>query len=86
MQKAQRIDDLEAVLRAIFASDDERAIELSDKVRNVIERKNVTLEKRIAMLEKILREGGPKKCCPCGAFLLTLHSSVSAISYCSVPT
>ena len=58
MQRAQRIDDLEAVLRTLFASDDERAIEMSDKVRSVIERKHVTLEKRIRMLEKILRDGG----------------------------
>jgi len=58
VQKAQRIDDLEALLRALFASDDERAIEMSDKIRSVIARKHVTLEKRVRMLEKILREGG----------------------------
>jgi hypothetical protein len=58
MQRAQRIDDLEAVLRALFASDDERAIEMSDKVRSIIDQKHVTLEKRISMLEKILRDGG----------------------------
>jgi hypothetical protein len=57
MKKAQRIDDLEAVLRALFASDDEQAIEMSDKIRRVIERKHVTMEKRISMLAKILREG-----------------------------
>jgi hypothetical protein len=52
MQKAQRIDDFEAVLRDLFASDDERAIELSDKVRDIIERKHVPLQKRISMLEE----------------------------------
>jgi hypothetical protein len=56
MQKAQRIDDLEAVLRVLFASEDERAIEMSDKIRSVIGRKHVTLEKRVSMIEKILRE------------------------------
>jgi hypothetical protein len=58
MKKAQRIDDLEAVLRTLFASDDEQAIEMSDKIRHVLERKHLTMEKRISMLEKILRNGG----------------------------
>ena len=58
MKKAQRIDDLEAVLRTLFASDDEQAIEMSDKIRHVLERKHVTMEKRISMLVKILRNGG----------------------------
>jgi hypothetical protein len=52
MKKPQRIDDFEVVLRTIFASDDERAIEMSDKVRNVIERKHLTMGKRISMVEK----------------------------------
>ena len=58
MRKAQRIDDLEAVLRTLFASDDERAIEVSDKIRGVIERKHLAMEKRLSMLEKILRQAG----------------------------
>ena len=58
MKKAQRIDDLEAVLRTLFASDGEQAIEMSDKIRHVLERKHVTMEKRISMLVKILRNGG----------------------------
>ena len=58
MKKAQRIDALEAALRTLFASHDARAIEMSDKIRDVIEWKHVTMEKRISMLEKILREGG----------------------------
>jgi hypothetical protein len=33
---AQSVDDLEAVLRALFISDDARAIEMSDEVRRVI--------------------------------------------------
>jgi hypothetical protein len=52
-----RIDDLEVVLRALFVSDDERAIELSDQIRGVIERKHVSMEKRIAMIQQILRAG-----------------------------
>jgi hypothetical protein len=58
MKKAQRIDDLEAVLRALFVSDDEQAIEMSDKIRDVLERKHVIMEKRISMVEKILRRRG----------------------------
>ena len=58
MKKAQRIDDLEAVLRALFVSDDEKAIEMSDKIRDVLERKHVIMEKRISMVEKILRSRG----------------------------
>jgi hypothetical protein len=41
----RRTDDLEAVLRALFLSDDECAIELSDQIRGVIERKHVSVEK-----------------------------------------
>jgi hypothetical protein len=51
------IDDLEAVLHALFVSDDERAIEMSDEIRGVIERKHMTVEKRVAMIQRILREG-----------------------------
>ena len=47
MKKAQHIDDLEAVLRTLFASDDQRAIEMSDKSRDVLERKHMTVENRI---------------------------------------
>ena len=39
----QRIDDLEAVLRTLFVSDNERAIETFDEVRGVIERKHCEL-------------------------------------------
>jgi hypothetical protein len=45
-------------LRTLFASDDERAIEMSDKIRDVIERKHLAMEERLSMLEKILRQGG----------------------------
>jgi hypothetical protein len=55
---AQRVDDLEAVLRALFVSDDARAIEMSDEVRRVIWRKRVTLKKRLLMVDNILRKGG----------------------------
>ena len=58
MKKAQRIDDLEAVLRTLFTSDDEQAIETSDKIHDVLERKHLTIEKRISMIETILRKGG----------------------------
>jgi hypothetical protein len=53
----RRIDDLEAVLRALFVSDDECAIEMSDKIRDVIERKRISVEKRIALIQQILRAG-----------------------------
>ena len=53
----RRIDDLEAVLRALFVSDDEHAIEMSDKIRDVIERKHISVEKRIALIQQILRAG-----------------------------
>ena len=53
----RRVDDLEAVLHALFVSDDGRAIEMSDEVRSVIERKHVSLEKRIVMIQQILRAG-----------------------------
>jgi hypothetical protein len=55
MKKAQRIDDLEAVLRTLFTSGDEQAIEMSDKIRDVLERKHVPMAKRISMLEKFCR-------------------------------
>jgi hypothetical protein len=53
----QRIDDLEAVLRTLFVSDNERAIEMFDEVRGVIERKHLTMENRLALIEEILRTG-----------------------------
>jgi hypothetical protein len=53
----RRADDLEAVLRALFESDDECAIEMSDKIRDVNGRKHVSLEKRIALIQQILRAG-----------------------------
>ena len=53
----RRIDDLEAVLRALFVSDDERAIEMSDQIRGVIERKHVSVERRIVMIQQILHAG-----------------------------
>ena len=53
----RRADDLEAVLRDLFVSDDERAIEMSDKIRDVIERKHMSVEKRIALIQQILRAG-----------------------------
>jgi hypothetical protein len=53
---AQRINDLEAVLRALFVSEDSRAIEMSDHICGVIGRKRVTIKKRISMLQQILRE------------------------------
>ena len=53
----RRIDDLEGVLRALFVSDDEHAIEMSDKIRDVIERKHILVEKRIALIQQILHAG-----------------------------
>ena len=53
----RRADDLEAVLRALFESDDECAIEMSDKIHDVIERKHFSVEKRIALIQQILRAG-----------------------------
>ena len=53
----RRIDDLEAVLRTLFVSDDEWAIKMSDKIRDVIERKHISVEKRIALIQQILRAG-----------------------------
>jgi hypothetical protein len=53
----RRADDLEAVLRALFASDDERAIEMSDQILGVIERKHVSVERRIGMIQQILHAG-----------------------------
>jgi len=53
----RRADDLEAVLRGLFVSEDERAIKMSDKIRDAIERKHVSVEKRLAMIQQILRAG-----------------------------
>jgi hypothetical protein len=53
----QRIDDLEAILQAMFVSDDERAIEIFDEIQGVIERKHMAMEKRIAIIQGILRAG-----------------------------
>lgn len=53
---AQRVGDLEAVLRALFVSDNARASEMSDVY--VIRLRRVTLKKRIVMVENILRKGG----------------------------
>lgn len=57
LQADPRIDDLEAVLRLLFVSDTDRAIEMFDDIRGVIQRKHVTLERRMAMIRKILRAG-----------------------------
>ena len=51
------VDDLESVLEALFLSDCERAIEISDEIRGVIERKHVSMQRRIAMIEQILQAG-----------------------------
>ena len=53
----RRIDDLEAILQALFVSDDERAIEIFDEIQGVIERKHMAMEKRIAIIQGILRAG-----------------------------
>ena len=53
----RRIDDFDKVLQALFISDNERAIEMFDEIRGVIERKHITMEKRIAMIGRILRAG-----------------------------
>jgi hypothetical protein len=53
----RRIDDLEAVLQGLFSSDNEHAIEMSDEIRDVIERKHISMERRIAMIGRILRAG-----------------------------
>ena len=53
----QRIDDLQALLQNLFVSDNERAIEIFDEVRGVIERKHLTMERRLALIEEILRVG-----------------------------
>ena len=51
------VDDLEAVLEALFLSDNERAIEISDEICGVIERKHVSMQRRIAMIQQILQAG-----------------------------
>jgi len=51
----QRIDDLDAGLRTLFVSDDEHAIEMFDEIRGVIERKHITMKRRLALIQKILR-------------------------------
>ena len=53
----RRIDDFEKVLQALFISDNDRAIEIFDEIRGVIERKNMSMEKRMGMIQKILRAG-----------------------------
>jgi hypothetical protein len=53
----KRIDDLDAVLQLLFVSDNDRAIEMFDEIRGVIERKHLTMEKRITIIQKILRAG-----------------------------
>ena len=53
----RRIDDFDKVLQSLFISDNERAIEMFDEIRGVIERKHITMEKRIAMIRRILRAG-----------------------------
>jgi len=55
--RAKRIDDLEAVLRTLFASGDEHAIKMSNEIRGVIVRKHMAMEKRIAIIQGILRAG-----------------------------
>jgi hypothetical protein len=50
--------DFGKALHALFFSDDERAIELSDQVRRVIERKHVSLKKRMATIQQILPASG----------------------------
>jgi hypothetical protein len=52
-----RINDLEAVLQALFISDNDRAIEMFDEIRGVIARKHVTTQRRVAMIRQILRAG-----------------------------
>jgi hypothetical protein len=53
----RRIDDFEKALQALFISDNDRAIEMFDEIRGVINRKYVSMEKRIAMTRQILRSG-----------------------------
>jgi hypothetical protein len=53
----KRIDDLEAVLQGLFSSDNEHAIEMWDEIRGVIERKHISMERRIATIGRILRAG-----------------------------
>ena len=51
-------DDFDKVLQGLFISDNERAIEMFLEIRGVINRKHVSMEKRIAMIRHILRAGG----------------------------
>jgi hypothetical protein len=51
------IDDLEVVLRHLYVSHNEHAIEMSDEIRRVIKRKYVSLEERMAMIRRILQAG-----------------------------
>ena len=54
---AEDIDDLEVVLRHLYVSHNEHAIEMSDEIRGVIKRRYVSLEERIAMIRRILQAG-----------------------------
>ena len=56
-RQVRRIDDLEAVLRALFVSDEVHAIEMFDKIRSAIERKHMSMKSRIAIIQGILRAG-----------------------------
>jgi hypothetical protein len=51
------VDDLEAILETLFLSDNERAIGISDEIRGVIERKHMSMQRRIAMIQRILQAG-----------------------------
>ena len=51
----QIVDDLEAVLETLFLPDNGQEIEISDEIRGVIERKHLSMERRIAMIQQILR-------------------------------
>jgi len=53
----RRIDDFEKALQALFICDNERAIEMFDEIRGVVERKHITMVKRMAMIQQILRAG-----------------------------
>jgi hypothetical protein len=51
------VDDLGAVLEALFLFDNERAIGISNEIRGVIEHKHVSMQRRIAMIQRILQAG-----------------------------
>jgi hypothetical protein len=48
-------------LQGLFISDNERANEMFDEIRGVIERKHVSMQRRIAMIQRILRAGSIQK-------------------------